>query len=56
MMPGFRVFYVGDLTTTFNEEWQRVALEVLDKHSVKIMTFEQVQQELKQLATEAKSS
>lgn len=56
MMLGFRVFYVGDLTTTFNEERRRVTLEVLDMHFAKVMTFEQVQQELKQLATEAKSS
>ena len=29
MMLGFRVFYVGDLTTTFNEERQRIALQAI---------------------------
>jgi ureidoacrylate peracid hydrolase len=55
MMLGFRVFLVGDLTTTFDKERQKVALEVLNKHFAKVMTFEQVKRELKQLAVEAKS-
>ncbi len=55
MMLDFRVFLVGDLTTTLSEERQKVALEVLDRHFAKTMTFEEVHAELKQLAAEPKS-
>ena len=51
MMLGFRVFLVSDLTATFNEERQRVELEVLGQHFAKVVTSEQVKVELKQLAT-----
>lgn len=46
MMLGFKVFYVGDLTATLSEERHRVALEVLNRHFAKVMTFETVKEEL----------
>jgi nicotinamidase-related amidase len=46
MMLGFKVFFVGDLTATLSDERQRVSLEVLDRHFAKVMTFEQVKNEL----------
>ena len=49
MMLGFRVFYIGDLTTTFNQERQKAALQVFDMHFAKVMTFKQVKEELVQL-------
>jgi len=49
MMLGFKVFLVGDLTATFNEERQKMALEVYDKHFAKVMTFDEVMKELAQL-------
>jgi len=51
MMLGFKVFFVADLNTTMTLERQKVALEVLDKHFAKVMTFEAVMDELKTLAT-----
>jgi len=48
MMLGFKVFLVGDLTSTFNEERQRIALEVYDKHFAKVVTFDKVMKELSQ--------
>ncbi len=50
MMLGFRVFFVGDLTRTFNEERQKIALEVINRHFARVMTFEQVKAALEQLA------
>jgi len=47
-MQGFKTFVVGDLTTTFTQERQKVGLEVLNMHFAKVMTFEKVQRELKQ--------
>jgi nicotinamidase-related amidase len=48
MMLGFKVFFVGDLTATFNEERQKIALEVYDRHFAKVMTFSEVMKELTQ--------
>jgi len=56
MMLGFKVFLVSDITATLSDERQRVALEVLNEHFAKVITFEQVQEELKQLAEEARPS
>lgn len=53
MMLGFKVFVVGDLTATSNEERQRVALEVIDKCFAKVMTFDEVMKELGELAGKA---
>ena len=49
MMLGFKVFFVGDLTTTLNPERQKVALEVIDRHFAKVVTFDEVKKELEQL-------
>ncbi|MFC1933136.1 isochorismatase family protein [Chloroflexota bacterium] len=49
MMLGFKVFFVGDLTATFSEERQKIALEVYDTHFAKVMTFDEVMKELAQL-------
>ncbi|MFC1979574.1 isochorismatase family protein [Chloroflexota bacterium] len=49
MMLGFKVFVVGDLTATLTEERQRIALEVLDKCFAKVVTFNEVQVELRKL-------
>ncbi len=54
MMLGYKVFVVSDLTVTLSDERQRIALEVLDKHFAKVMTFDEVKKELKELATTAK--
>ena len=51
MMIGFRVFIVGDLTATFTEERQKIALEVLNKHFAKVMRFDDVKKELLELST-----
>lgn len=53
MMLGFKVFLVGDLAATLNEERQRIALETLNKHFAKVMTFEEVKEELGQLVGKA---
>jgi nicotinamidase-related amidase len=50
MMLDYRVFFVGDLTATFDEERQRVALRVYDKHFTKVITSEVLVQELEQLS------
>lgn len=50
MMLGFKVFLVGDLTSTFSEERQKVALEVYDRHFAKVITFKEAMEELSQLA------
>ena len=50
MMLGFRVFFLGDLTATFNEERQRIALEVYDRHFVKVVHFREVMGTLAHLA------
>lgn len=52
MMLGFRVFLVSDLTSTFNEDRQRVALEVINRNFAKVMTFDEVKKELKQLESQ----
>lgn len=49
MMLGFKVFYVGDLTATLTEERYRVALEVLNRHFAKVVTFDQVKRELTEI-------
>ena len=46
MMLGFKVFFIGDLTATFNEERQKVALEVYNRHFAKVMSFNEVMKEL----------
>jgi ureidoacrylate peracid hydrolase len=46
MMLGFKVFLVSDLTATLSDERQRIALEVLDRHFAKVMTYEQIKSEL----------
>ncbi len=46
MMLGFKVFLVEDLTATFTEERQRIALEVYNRHFARIITFDQVMKEL----------
>ena len=48
MMLGFKVFLVGDLTATFSQERQKIALEVYDRHFAKVMNFNEVMEELKQ--------
>lgn len=50
MMLGFKVFFVGDLTATFSEERQKIALEVYNTHFAKVMTSDEVMKELAQLA------
>ena len=56
MMLGYRVFFVGDLCATLNEERQRAALRLLDSQFAKVITFEEVRNELKELATPAEVS
>jgi nicotinamidase-related amidase len=46
MMLDYRVYFVGDLTATFDEERQRVALRVYNKHFTKVVTFEELMKEL----------
>ena len=48
MMMGFKVFFVGDLTATFSQERQKVALEVYSMFA-KVMTFDEIMKELAQL-------
>jgi ureidoacrylate peracid hydrolase len=54
MMLGFKVFYVGDFAATLTDARQKVALEVLDRHFAKVMTYESVRDELKALTVSAK--
>ena len=54
MMLGFRVFFIGDLTATFNEERQRIALEVYNRHFVKVVHFREVMETLAHLAGQKK--
>ena len=49
MMMGYRVFVIGDLTYTFSEERQKIALQVLNQHFARVITFEQTKKELQQL-------
>lgn len=56
MMLGFKVFFIGDLTVTFSDERQRVALEVLNKHFAKVITYDEVMKELEGLAWKAKGT
>ena len=55
MELGYKAFVVGDLTATCTEERRRVALEVLDMHYAKVVTFKEVRQELEKLATRTSS-
>ena len=49
MMLGFKVFFISDLTATFSEERHRIALEVYNRHFAKVMSFDEVMEELAQL-------
>lgn len=49
MMLGFKVFFVGDLTATHNEQRQRAALELYNSLFARVMTFDEVRQELGRL-------
>ncbi len=53
MMLDFKVFLISDLTATFTAERQKAALNVIDQHFAKVMTFEEVRKELKRSATRA---
>jgi len=53
MMLDFRVFLVGDLTATLNDERQKVGLEVIEKHFAKLVTADEVCQELQKSATKS---
>jgi len=46
MMPGFKVFFVSDLTANATPERQKVALEVYDGNFAKVVTSAQVIQML----------
>lgn len=48
MMLGFKVFFISDLTVTFSEERQKIALQVYDRHFARVMTFNEVMMELTQ--------
>ena len=50
MMLDYKVLFVGDLTITHSKERQKMALEVLDKHYAKVVTYSQLQKELEELA------
>lgn len=52
MMLGFKVFFVSDLTATFSEERQKIALEVYDGYFAKVMNFNEVMKELERLLSE----
>ncbi len=49
MMLGFKVFFVGDLTVTRNEQRQKAALELYNSLFAKVMTFDEVRKELMRL-------
>jgi ureidoacrylate peracid hydrolase len=49
MMLDFRVFLVGDLTSTFSDDRQRIALEVLGTHFAKLMMYDEIKAELEQI-------
>ena len=53
MMLDFKVFLISDLTATFTAERQKAALNVIDQHFAKVMTFEEVKEELMRSATRA---
>jgi ureidoacrylate peracid hydrolase len=53
MMLDFKVFLISDLTATFTEERQKAALNVIDQHFAKVMTFAELKKELKRWATRA---
>lgn len=46
MMLGFKVFLVGDLTATRSSERQKIALELYNQRFAKVMTFDEVINEL----------
>ncbi|MFH1032159.1 MAG: cysteine hydrolase [Chloroflexota bacterium] len=55
MMLNFKVFLLSDLTITFSEERQKAALNLLDRHFAKVMSFNEVMKELSKLAKKTKS-
>jgi nicotinamidase-related amidase len=46
MMLGFKVFLISDLTATLNDLRYEAALEVLERHFAKVMSYEAVRKEL----------
>jgi nicotinamidase-related amidase len=53
MMLDFKVFLISDLTASFTEERRKAALNVIEQHFAKVMTFAEVKEELRRFATEA---
>ncbi len=51
MMIGYRVLLVGDLTDTVSEERQKVALEVINQHFAKVITFSDAEKQLETIVT-----
>jgi ureidoacrylate peracid hydrolase len=49
MMLGFRVFFASDLTATLSLERQKVALEVIDRNFAKVMTSDEIVNQLRLL-------
>lgn len=49
MMLDFRVFVIADLVATFNEQRQRMFLELLDGFFAKVTTFREIRERLDQL-------
>jgi len=43
------MFCVGDLAASFSDERQKIALGVLKTHFAKVMTFDEVREELGRL-------
>ncbi len=56
MMLDFKVFVIGDLTATFDEERQRVMLQLLDTHFARVMSFGETKERLSQLAVASKET
>ncbi len=56
MMLDFKVFVIGDLTATFDEERQRVMLQLLDAHFARVMSFGETKERLSQLAVASKET
>ena len=46
MMLDFKVFLISDLTASFTEERRKAALNVIEQHFAKVMTFDEVKKEL----------
>lgn len=51
MMIGYRVILIGDLTDTVSEERQKVALEVINQHFAKVITFDDAEKQLETIVT-----